>query len=85
LLALELLDGGTLGNIVDDLMLVIPGGTLRLVFSLAFNGAFNVAVLDQGSVAELHGDVVCNLSKIIFTNKLLYAFDNTGTPRYSRF
>jgi len=51
ILALLLVFGGTLNNIILDVVLVVAGGTLGLVDSPTFLWA--LALADQGSVAEL--------------------------------
>jgi len=51
ILALLLLDGLALNNIILNVVLVVPGLTLRLVDSLTLNWTFSIA--DQRSVAKL--------------------------------
>jgi len=59
ILAFLLLDGLALNNIILNIVLVIPGLTLRLIDSLALNWALTIT--DQWSVAELDGLIRGNL------------------------
>jgi len=59
ILAFLLLDGLALDNIILNIVLVIPGLTLRLIDSLALNWALTIT--DQWSVAELDGLIRGNL------------------------
>merc|ERR1711946_13732 len=60
-LALLLLDGLALNNVILDNVLLLLGPALGLVLGPADLGALDVAVLDQGSPAHLDGLVEGNL------------------------
>merc|ERR1719334_1164922 len=67
ILAFLLLDGLALDNIILNIVLVIPGLTLRLIDSLALNWALTIT--DQWSVAELDGLIRGNL--LVFNEAVL--------------
>jgi len=68
ILALLLLDGLALNDIILNIMLVVPGLTLRLVDGLTLNRAFTIA--DQWGVAEL--DFFIGSSLLVLNEAVLH-------------